>query len=128
MVDIYIDPATNDIGFANNTMRITQSQGELTRQKIQIWLALYRGEWFANVVAGIPYLKNDFNPVQLLGQPDKSLFDLYIREGILSREGVKSLDRYESIFDKAQRTLSVSFTFTVTEGEVVSVENFPITA
>ena len=85
MTDIFLDPLTNDIDLVNNVMRLTANTEELSRQRVQIWLGIFKGEWFFNIVAGIPYLANDNNPVQLLGVgTNKDAFDREIKEGINS--------------------------------------------
>ena len=88
MVDIYIDPITNDIDLTNNTIRLTKSVEELTRQQVSITLNAFRGEWRFNIDFGVPYLANDNNQTQLLGAGDNTnLLDLAIKDAILSNEG-----------------------------------------
>jgi hypothetical protein len=108
-------------------MRLTDSSEELTRQRIQIWLALFKGEWFANILAGIPYLKNDNNTTQILGAVNKKIFDSVIREGIQTRKGVVTLLSYYSVLDTSSRTITVSFKASTVTGEIVNVEALPIT-
>lgn len=106
MTDIYIDPTTGDIALNNNTMRLTANNAELTRQRIQITLLTYRGEWFYNVSDGIPYLENKNNPIQLIGKANKADYDSYIKSSILDKPFVKSIDRYYSVLDPYQSKLN----------------------
>ncbi len=124
--DIYLDPNTNDISLVNGTMRVTSNIEESSRQQVQINLGMFKGEWFANVLAGIPYLKNDYNGVQLLGAADKTLIDVAIREGITSRENITQIIAYDSTVDTNLRELSVSFEALTRSGEVVSIEDLTI--
>lgn len=106
MTDIYIDPTTGDIALNNNTMRLTANNAELTRQRIQITLLTYRGEWFYNVSDGIPYLENRNNPIQLIGKANKADYDSYIKSSILEKPFVRSIDRYYSVLDPYQSKLN----------------------
>lgn len=124
--DIYLSEATDDIDFVNNTMRLTNTIEELTRQKVQIHLATFKGEWFANILAGIPYLANNNNPEQLLGKADKRFFDVAIKTGILSRDGIVDLTSYESVLNKNTRGITVSFKATTESGDIVSIDNVEI--
>ena len=125
-IDIYLDPLTGDIDLTNNTMRLTETIPESSRQQVLIDLSTFKGEWYANILAGIPYLVNDYNPVQLLGTADKVTFDIEIKGSILSRENIASLASYESIFNKQERTLTVSFEAITNTGEEVVVEGLQI--
>ena len=126
-VDFLLD-STGDINLNdNNSISLTSNIEESSKQQVLIWLSVFRGEWFANTLAGIPYLNNDSNSEQLMGTSNKSLFDVTIREGILTRENIQRLVSYESVFNRAQRTLTVSFSAITDSGEVVTVEDISVT-
>ena len=120
-VDFYLDPLTGDIAIPNNTMRLTQNIEESSLQQVQIYLRLYRGEWQFNLVAGVPYLANDNNKIQLLGKTSKDLFDIYIKDAILERENITSIEQYESFQDLQTREVTVSFRARTNSGEVISI-------
>lgn len=126
MTDIFIDPLTGDIDLTNNVMRLTVSIEELSRQRVQIWLNLFKGEWFANITAGIPYLANDNNPEQLLGTTTKDVFDLAIKTGITTRPGIVEIVSYTSSLDNPTRTLTINFEATTETGEIVRVTDITI--
>lgn len=125
--DIFLDPVTNDIQLDDNKiMRLTANRQESSRQQVQISLSTFRGEWFVNTLAGIPYIANDFNNIQLMGISRKSLFDISIKEDILARENIVRLESYNSVFDRRARTLTVDFIAITETGEVIPVENLEI--
>lgn len=124
--DIYLNPVTGDIDLNNKSMRLTSDIPESSRQQVLIDLSTFTGEWFANILAGIPYLANDSNPIQLMGQSTTLNFDIAIKGNILSRENISSLSSYTSSFDKGDRTLTVSFTAVTNTGEEITIENLPI--
>lgn len=121
MADIYIDPLTHDISLVDNRMMLVDTEEEATRQRLVITLKTFRGEWDFNIEAGVPYLKNENNAVQLLGKSNKDLLDLEIKQAILNTEGVVSLNTFDSVFDKAQRTVEIDFTASTDSGEIISV-------
>lgn len=123
-VDIYIDPASGDLDLSSNkTLRLTNSIEESSRQQVAITLATYRGEWFANINYGVPYLKNDNNNEQLMGANRKALLDIAIKNGILTRENIVRLISYESELNNQTRLLTVSFRAETNTGEVISIDN-----
>ena len=115
-----------DIDITNNTMTLTQNIETSSRQQILITLRTYLGEWVYNISAGIPYLANDNNPIQLLGKSSQSLVDFYLRQAILERENVTEILAYSSNFDKRSRVSTVSFEALTNSGEVISVVDAPI--
>jgi hypothetical protein len=126
-VDIFLNPATDDIDISSNkTMRLTSNIEESSRQQVLINLATFKGEWFANILSGLPYLKNDNNPEQLMGQTETLNFDIAIKEGILSRENITSLASYTSEFDRQERVFTVSFTAITNTGEVITVDDLSV--
>lgn len=119
MVDIYIDPTTGDIDLTNNTMRLTASEPELTRQRIWINLSVNKGSWLFDLNLGIPYFSNDYNPISLIGKTSQYMIDAYIKEGILSRPGVDRLTSYSSSWNKQSGESSVTYTAAATSGDSI---------
>lgn len=121
-IDFFLDPKTNDIDISNNfTMRTTANIEESSRQQVQISLGTFKGEWFADVNAGIPYLRNDNNTVKALGEESKDFIDALIQDDILSRENIVSITSYESTFTRATGALEVVASATTKQGDVIPV-------
>lgn len=121
-VDFFLDPKTNDIDISNNfTMRTTANIEESSRQQVQISLGTFKGEWFADINAGIPYLRNDNNTVKALGEEPKAFIDALIQDDILSRENIVSITSYESTFTRATGELEVVASATTKQGDVIPV-------
>ena|SRR5690606_15510908 len=123
MVDIYLNPETNDIDLSGNTMRLTETIEENTRQRVLITLSTNRGEWAFNILFGVPWLKNESNPIQLLGKTPKQIIDAAIKEAVLSREGVLTIDTYSSEIDKQSRRMTVNIKATTADGEIIIIED-----
>jgi len=119
--DIYLDPLTDDIDLTQNVMRLTNTIEELSRQKVTIALKTFKGEWFANVNFGIPYLANDDNPIQLLGAGNnQSLIDAAVRDIILTRDGIVRIVSFSSSVDRATRSYTATFQATTEDGEIIT--------
>lgn len=125
-IDIRLDPLTNDLDLINNTLTLTTSIEEVTRQQLWIALSTYKGEWDFNIDFGVPYLANNNNPIQLLGVTSKTLVDLTLKEVILQNENVLNIQSYESIWNKPEGTFTVSFSVEVENGSTVIINNFSI--
>lgn len=121
MPDLYIDPDTGDLGFYNNSIRLTQSNAELTRQRIETTLKTYRGEWVFDINEGIPYLENANNQIQLIGKGAIEDFDSYIKQAILNKPFVDSIEEYSSSLDGRTNKLSISCRIKGSDGEVTDV-------
>lgn len=120
MSDIYIDPLTHDISLLNNQIILISSDEDATRQRLDITLNAFRGEWAFDVGYGVPYLKNDYNNIQLLGKGSKNLLDLEMKQAIINTDGVVSLESFSSVVD-AERHIKVSFRVVTEDGSSVSV-------
>lgn len=124
--DIRMDPSTHDILITNGRIELIQTEEDSTRQRLKIALLLFKGEWFRNINAGVPYLKNDNNPIQLLGKSTKALLDLELQKVISQTHGVVRIVDYSSSEDKITRKVNVSFSVQTLSGEVVSINDITI--
>jgi len=121
-VDIFLDPITNDISLNGNfTMRLTANVEESSRQQVQISLSTFKGELFSDIDAGIPYVKNNNNEVNALGERSKRFIDTLIQADILARENIVRIVSYESTLDKAAGQLDVKAMALTNTGEVIPV-------
>lgn len=127
MVDIYLDPVTNDLDLTGNTLRLTKTVQENTRQRVLITLNTNKGEWPFNISFGIPWLKNENNNTQLLGKTSKNIIDSAIKKAILTRQGIVSIEQYSSTLDKVTRRMTVNFKALTETGDIITVtENINI--
>lgn len=126
-IDFLLD-STGDIDITNNCMTLTPNVETSSRQQVLITLRTYLGEWAYNIAFGIPYLENDNNPTQILGAgSNKNLIDLTIKDAILTRENIIRIISYSSSLDRRSREITISFTAETNTGEIISVENEPLT-
>lgn len=127
MIDIFLNSNTGDIDLTNNTMRLTNNIQESSRQQVLISLQTFQGEWIFNIDAGVPWIANENNPIQLLGVGSKEIADLAIKEDILGRENITRLQSYSSTLNRATGQMTVSFEAVTNSGEVVTVTDQTLT-
>ena len=111
-VDLALDPATGDLVFVNRDLA-TVSGAELVQQRLAIIPRMFKGEWFLDADAGIPW----FQEILEKGV-DTTVVDAILRKAILDTEDVNRLLTYESSIDVASRTISVAFSVDTVYGPV----------
>lgn len=114
MSDIMLDPLTGDISISKNMVRLTTSNAEEVRQKVEIRLKTFRGEWFANVRAGLPYFQSMFGR-----NVTKSFIDTQIKTTVLKTSGVISMKEFSSSINPKTREYSAIIKVITDEGIVV---------
>jgi len=124
--DIYIDPLTNDIALIRGELKLIENEAQLIRQKLNITLNTFRGEWFFNTLYGIPYLENDNNDIAALSKTSLNVLNYEVRRAILDTEGVRALSGYTSEFDRRTRTVNISFSAILESGEVLNLDSVPL--
>jgi hypothetical protein len=124
-VDILLT-GEGDIDLTNNTMTLTKTIEQSSYQQVLITLRTFKGEWFANVGFGIPYLKNNNNNIQILGEETQRFADTMLKAGVRSNENIRDIENYESVFDKARGSLNVSFTAITNTGDRLVFNNVSI--
>ena len=112
-IDLALDPATGDLVFVNRDLA-TLSGAELVQQRLAIILQMFRGEWFLDADAGIPW----FQEILEKGV-DTTVVDAILRKAILDTEDVNRLLTYTpAVLDKVNRIISVAFTVDTVYGPV----------
>ena len=94
------------------------ADGEEIDQNIRIRLQFYKGEWFLDIEAGVPYFESI-----LIKNPDLIEVDRIFKVAILEAPEVDRITKYSSSFDQARRVFSVSFRAVSVYGEEITVED-----
>lgn len=121
MTDLKIDLASNDLEIIDGELSLVQTQQELATQQVSITLKMFRGEWFANIEAGVPWIENDNNTVAIYGKVGREVFDSYIKEAILSSEYVESITKYTSELNRYTGQIVVEAEALTSTGDLVSI-------
>lgn len=90
------------------------SEIDRVRQALQIALRTFRGEWFLNVNAGVPWYNN------VLGQKgnQRGDRDAVVKAAVRAVEDVNRIIAWESSFDEATRKYEISFKVDTTFGPI----------
>lgn len=105
-----------DIVFINGACPTTYTAPDVVKQRLQIRLKTFLGEWFFDTSYGVPYLQRIFGK-----QKTKTTVDNIIREQILSEFGVLEILDFNSSWDKATRTFSLVFSVKTAEGQASAI-------
>lgn len=81
------------------------SDGDQVLQSTKIRLRFFKGEWFLDTDAGVPY----FSDVLVKGPEARGHVESIFKRAILSTPEIKTLKSFSLDFDAAQRALKVVF-------------------
>lgn len=115
MIDIAIDPLTNDIASEDGLVKITSSENEVI-QRVRTRLRRVAGEWFLQTTAGVPYFNGE-----MLGGKNAQYIIMVIRAEIAETQGVTEIKTIGIDYNKDTRKTSIFATI------IVSQEQFMIT-
>lgn len=106
----------HDLDFSNFGLQMVEST-DYRAQKLRIRLWFFFNEWFLDTSKGIR-----FYDIIHVKNPDIALIDSTIKATILAQDGIIRLLEYESTYDPAARTYSVSFKALDIEGNTIIFE------
>lgn len=113
MSDLYLNESSGDLDITNGVLRFTSSDREEVRQKVEIRLRTFLGEWFSNINAGIPYFQQ-----MLVRGTNKFLIDSTVRSKVINTEGVTGIRDFKSSISSSDRKYSATFKALTREGAV----------
>lgn len=116
MSDIALDDE-HDLDISNAELHLVEDEVDYPAaiaQELRIALWLHRGEWFLNVLVGVPYLDQVFVKNPALG----ALHVLFTR-AILSVPGVLEINELTLDFDNSSRLLSIAFDVRTQNGGII---------
>ena len=117
MRSLALDLVTGDLAVSAGRLTIVEG-ADAVRQRLQMRLRFWQGEWFADTAVGVPYLG-------FLGVKGAEAFaESTLRAAITTCPGVLALERFTFSVNGATRRATVSFRALVTDGEVVDVRDF----
>lgn len=96
---------------------------EATAQNVKANLQLLQGEWFLDVSAGVPYLRNDYVTRAIIDKPtDLAFVESVVKQTILNTDGVDHIDDFKMTFDTRTRRLSVSVTVFTVYDDITTIQ------
>ena len=104
---------SGDIDVSGGDLHLT-SDLEAIRQSIRIHLEFFRGEWFLDVDAGLPYFQEI-----LIKNPQLPALQSIFRAELLKVQGVTSVQSISLDFDRTSRALTVTFRVVTDKGAIL---------
>lgn len=109
-----LQTAEGDWDVSSGDLRKTPDTSTLVVQGLSQNLQFWRGEWYLNILEGVPYFE------AVIGQKfDRSLQTSIFRQACAKTLGVASVDALVLAFDGPTRALSVRGKCRATDGETV---------
>jgi hypothetical protein len=112
MKDFLIEEQGNKFVITDKKMQYTKSNLQYLQQKVRCVVSLFLGEWFLDKTLGIPYIPTTDNKIE--HQP---LIETALHTKITGIKGIKKLIRFDPVFNRSMRTLTVTFTAQTDSGE-----------
>ncbi len=112
MTDIVLDRNTHDIDFSSGGAQLHTTNTEALAQRLKIAILLHRGEWYPNILDGVPYQTQFFTI-----KNNKAFIDSFMNEYIFSVDGVEEIVSYSSEVTNT-RKLILNFSVRTTEGQI----------
>jgi hypothetical protein len=110
--DLYLDRNTWDLALTTDKAVREASQGPEVNQRVLIRLKRQLGEWFLNVLLGLPWYPEDgMTEEAILGSRDVQAAELLIRTEILETTGVREMQTFRPLWNNLTRNLNLFVQF-----------------
>lgn len=103
MIDLALDPKTNDLLIIDLGATLVSNVDQVA-QNLAIRLRFLQGEWFLNILAGIPYYQYFF-----IKNPNQIQIETFLKDEINGTNGVQEITSFSSDFNGNTRTFTVNF-------------------
>ena len=112
MIDLALDPTTGDLLLENFDAQLVRGIDQIA-QNLTIRLRFILGEWYLNILAGIPYYQYIF-----IKDPNQIQVETFITEEIANTTGVQEITAFSSDFNGINRGFSVNFSCITVDGDL----------
>jgi hypothetical protein len=100
--------ATGDYQFGQGAANFLVNSPACVAQAVLTRLNLWRGQWYLDNTAGMPWLQN------VIGVNTGPFYDTAIQQYILATQGVSQIQGYSSSLNRATRALTIKIANLVT--------------
>lgn len=111
MIDIELDPITNDLVFSDFDFQLIDDTKQIM-QNLAIRLRFVLGEWYLDITQGIPYFQSFFKK-----SPNQIQIESILKTEIVTTRGILELTSFDANFDPRLRIFSVKFSARAISGE-----------
>lgn len=102
-VDLKLDVTTHDLVITDHDLELVAGADEVA-QHLRVGLRLFRGEWYLDDEAGVPYYRH-----VLINAPSSRVIEALFRQEILGDVDIEALTEFTLTADTATRQLYVTF-------------------
>jgi hypothetical protein len=103
MIDFALDPNTGDLVFEDFDFALVGAVDQIA-QNLAIRLRFIQGEWFLNILAGVPYYQYFF-----IKNPNQIQVETFLKNEISNTDGIIDITSFSSDFDSINRKFKVNF-------------------
>jgi hypothetical protein len=103
MIDIALDPITNDLVFEQFDFDLVDDTRQIM-QNLGIRLRFFLGEWYLNINIGVPYYQFFF-----IKAPNQIQIESILMEEIVNTRGIIEITKFQADFNERSRRFSVNF-------------------
>lgn len=103
-----------DLAMIGGKLQTTSTLGEYVAQRHRTRLRFVYGEWFMNLLAGIPWFE-----VVLVKNPDLPLISAIVQRVLSGTRGVQTVTSLSLIPDFKTRTAALTYTASLSDGTVL---------
>jgi len=119
MIDIALDPKTGDVVFEDFDLAKVGGVDQIA-QNLAIRLRFIQGEWYLNILAGIPYYQYFF-----IKNPNQIQVETFLKDEISNTDGVLEITSFSSDYNGRNRTFSVNFGCKTIDGNLEMEQILP---
>lgn len=103
MMDLALDPKSGDLVFKDFDFALIGGVDQIA-QNLAIRLRFIQGEWFLDILAGIPYYQYFF-----IKNPNQIQVETFLKDEIANTAGIIDITSFESDYDGSKRKFYVNF-------------------
>jgi hypothetical protein len=119
MIDMALDPKTGDL-LLIEASAVLVDQVDQIAQNLAIRLRFIQGEWYLNILAGIPYFQYFF-----VKEPNQIQVESFLKDEIVNTRGVEEITSFSSDYNSAKRTFGVQFSVKSLSGIIEIDQELP---
>lgn len=119
MIDMALDPKTGDLLLVENGAQLVRETDQIA-QNLAIRLRFIQGEWYLNILAGVPYYQYFF-----VKEPNQIQVESFLKDEIVNTRGVEEITSFSSDYNAQKRTFGVQFSAKTVSGEIEIEQELP---
>lgn len=112
MKDLALDPSTGDLIIVDFDAVLLDGVDQIS-QNLAIRLRFILGEWYLNILAGLPYYEYFF-----IKEPNQIQIETFLMDEISNTRGVQEITSFSSNFDGQLRKFTVNFACKTIDGNL----------